>query len=347
MSTDDKSYFATFEIIAERFPIGGLNTERVREFFVYSLANILPKIVFSKDMEKFLDTIVVEEGAFPRSTLFTDVFATASYLFKDCRSPSLSEWADPDSRYEIVADPPCNLALQSIVALNKKTSEAKELGEGEAPEGLFDDPAMKHSKQRVLSVINTELWDNAGWTGVAVGFTPDMPPILGLMFRNGDVGKQIFLEWRSEVGRTDDAERIRVTILTGVDKDHASSYTLMISSNIDNVSMEPLDRVYMMSRSNVIDNPNPENLNGFRREFDWKKRYFLAPVVIDESMSNPEFLMDHAILKRSIQIREAWTVGPNDPDCMAVRPDTDPFIPDDQPNPPILRLLELRRKMRS
>ena len=45
-----------------------------------------------------------------------------------------------------------------------------------------------------------------------------------------------------------------------------------------------------------------------------------------------------------VVIREAWTVGVNDPDGMAVSPSIDPIIPEGQENAPILGLIEWQKK---
>lgn len=53
---------------------------------------------------------------------------------------------------------------------------------------------------------------------------------------------------------------------------------------------------------------------------------------------------DLLILKREVVIREAWTIGLNDPDGMAVSPGFAPIIPEGQENAPILKLIEWLKK---
>lgn len=98
----------------------------MRDFFAYSLVNILPRVLFPKDTETFLETVAGKEEGLPRTLMFADVFISASNLFDDCKSPSLPDWYQDDKEYDIVSDPPCNLALQSIMALrSQKDKEEK------------------------------------------------------------------------------------------------------------------------------------------------------------------------------------------------------------------------------
>ena len=51
------------------------------------------------------------------------------------------------------------------------------------------------------------------------------------------------------------------------------------------------------------------------------------------------------IRKSHINVIEAWSIGPNDIEMMAIREDDDPIIPEDVENPPIIDAM--RRKFDS
>ena len=70
----------------------------------------------------------------------------------------------------------------------------------------------------------------------------------------------------------------------------------------------------------------------------------MVPVTLSDDGRPPDFHFDLSILKREVVIREAWTVGLNDPDGMAVSPSIDPIIPEGQENAPILELIEWMKK---
>ncbi|ABD55921.1 hypothetical protein [Jannaschia sp. CCS1] len=67
------SELATVVIWPERFLLGSLRADKLRDFFVYSLVDILPKILFPKDTEAFLDVVAGSEEGLPRSLMFADV----------------------------------------------------------------------------------------------------------------------------------------------------------------------------------------------------------------------------------------------------------------------------------
>lgn len=56
-----------------------------------------------------------------------------------------------------------------------------------------------------------------------------------------------------------------------------------------------------------------------------------------------ELIDDDYIAKRELNIRDAWQIGRHDPDAMAIRDDDEPLIPEGEPNPPIVDLLNARR----
>lgn len=342
------SQLATVVIWSESFPLGSLRTDRLRDFFVYSLVNILPKILLPKDTKAFLDVVTGSEQGLPRSLMFADVLASSSSVFDGCRSPTLTDWAAGGESYEIVSDPPCNLALQSIMSLRQqKNKEEMKFGEGVPPEGFLDDTPLKHSVYQTLSMVDVELWQEAGWEGVGVALQPDLPnspPFLGLIFGNRDAGRRIFENWISDVGREDLNEKIRIVILTGVEKSNPNAYTLAVSSKIDKAQFKEIDRIFVTSKMKTMENQDPRNLENFGRAFAASRRYALVPVTLRDDDGPPDFHIDLSILKREIVIREAWTIGLNDPDGMAVSPNIDPIIPEGQVNAPILELIEWWKK---
>lgn len=335
-------------IDANKLPTGGLHTDKLREFFRELLGYILPRVLVPRQTEQFLETIAGVEGGFGRAMFFADVLASSSNLFDESASPRLEQWKRPEASLPITADPPCNLALQSIASLRSVTEKEPAFGTGPAPKELIERIPSAHRKQRVLTKINIELWDKAGWSGVLVALYERAPPLLGLMFRDREAAVDIFEEWRSEIGQVDENDSIRLSILTGVNRLHPSSYTVLIGANHSGLLDSSFDRVFMMSRIHNIPNPNPKNLEMFRNVYSVTGSYYLAPVLIDSTMSNPEIIMDVALLKRLVEFKEAWTVGLNDPDSVAIQPDCEPLIPDehstDAPVLEVLQRLEQRRR---
>lgn len=338
-SPDDRSILGTIEIDRNRFPIGGLHTERIREFFIEILAAVLPRVLMAGDFESFMEAVAGSEGGLVRATLFADVLATASNVFPDGASPTLDEWQSAEAPALPLADPPYNVRLQAIMSLSADVREEPVFGPGTPPPELLTRVPKRHRQQQVLSKINSELWDEAKWSGVLVAVYPRQPPLLGLLFRNRDAAIGIFEEWLAELGDVDYDEQVRVSILTGVNKSYPSTYTVVIGSSMSRLERDESQLTYLISRLNTMDNPNPINLAQFRAAYQHFGAYCLVPVAIDAEMREPELLVDYSILKSAIEFREAWTIGENDPDCVGIRPGYDPVIPEGQTEAPVLALL--------
>ena len=67
------------------------------------------------------------------------------------------------------------------------------------------------------------------------------------------------------------------------------------------------------------------------------------PVVLREE--HPDVLAKYGMLKRGLIIREAWTIGENDPDMMALSEEDNPIVPEGIENPPVNKALARRRGM--
>lgn len=60
-------------------------------------------------------------------------------------------------------------------------------------------PQKERKTMFFSSPIDIDKWDQAGWRGIVYFFHPEMVPVLGLLFENYEVGKDIFIEWRQEI----------------------------------------------------------------------------------------------------------------------------------------------------
>ena len=64
----------------------------------------------------------------------------------------------------------------------------------------------------VTGVIDTELWNKAGWCGTAVLSDGQSAPYLGLLFENREAAVKIFEQWNRDFGHKDIYEEIRISI---------------------------------------------------------------------------------------------------------------------------------------
>ena len=340
---DDPDFLARIEYPASYDPNTEMVDHKLRDFLRDSLGVLIPRVLYAPDFAKYFNRIAGVEEGFGRSLAFSDVFTSASDVVGTAPTFELSEWLDEKHHYP----------LRRRVAVHfRRGSNGEEAilnqpkyGVGEPPEELRNPGRLKHSERRVLSVIETDLWDAANWRGVAVGSSPGHPPFMALLFDNKEAAHRIFLNWQERVGREDAEEIIRVSIVTGMDREHPSSYVTTISSNIERMLKNEtgLIQAVVIVRGKRMDNPDPKNLEMLLSAYRTFGCYFLAPAVLDSDTKPPQVLTDLAILKRELIVRRAWEIGDNDPDMIAIGPDDDPIIPEGMTDPPVARTLQRHR----
>ncbi|WP_166415953.1 hypothetical protein [Cochlodiniinecator piscidefendens] len=291
----------------------------IGEFLLEFCANTLGAIAALPEPEGTLEHMVTQENLFERTISFSFAhFAQSRVLGKYLSS------LDDLSHLVVKSYPPLE-PIPKIVPQNlgesEKPQEKKDV-ESDIPD-IFS-PPRKHSELSVSSVINTHLWDQAGWGGVLYAHSGPMdtqPPLLGLSFESKEMASSIFKEWNEKFGRKDVEDRIRISIIRGIDADNRHHYRAHVTQSIDperNVA-EERKMVVSVSRLNTMEPDSSTNLDGFLEQFEKFGMFFLVPAVISASGREPELLLSQSILRRNLHIRQAWEIEENDPDFVAIR----------------------------
>lgn len=307
------------------------------------IAILLPRTLYVPNMEAYLDRITKNEGGFSRSLTFSDVFSAASNVLGNTPVYTIAEWLVTEHEYKLNRTKPLDLDLPKKPKRDGKPSYTV----GEPPPELLTTDGLKHGQRKVLSYIDNDLWNSAKWSGAAVALFPNYPPVLALLFRDKVAARAIFENWIQKIGSKDEDDQLRVCIVTGVDKDHPSSYKILISANLDYLlqDIDPLDQVITMSRVQHMDNPSPDNLQMLIKSYETYGCYVIAPAIYDPSKPQPEIQNDMGILKRPLVVRPAWEIGEHDVDLAAITLKDNPIIPAGITDAPVLRLLARRKKM--
>ncbi|TWO71561.1 tetratricopeptide repeat protein [Caenimonas sedimenti] len=187
---------------------------------------------------------------------------------------------------------------------------------GPDPESADDDAAISdHREVRVHSVIDEHRWAKARWRGASLSLLgPGEPPILGLIFEDEDAARGIFLRWQERFG-TDQGKDIYVAIVRNVAPTEPHHYTILVTSNLpgDGKAAGVVSRIMRVPAKTAV------HLDAFAQAYEEAQECFLAPVVLRDGQ--PHLLMDVAILKRGLSIRNADDVGDHDVEFMAVGAD--------------------------
>jgi hypothetical protein len=173
---------------------------------------------------------------------------------------------------------------------------------------------------------------------------PDEPPYMALGFRDGDAGKAIFRELIEKLGSDDKQNRLRISIITGVNKAFPNKYGVVIGSNLpDGDGLERGREIISISRVHHMDNTNPLNLRMFRERFERTGKFWLMAAHWPNEQTQPILYKTTIITKNAIRIASAWQLGDNDLDGAAIGPEDDPIIPTTVLDAPVLQLLERRK----
>jgi hypothetical protein len=172
------------------------------------------------------------------------------------------------------------------------------------------------------SLIDVDLWNSAVWLGTAFLHHPTGvdPPGIGFLFENIDAGRQIFSGWQDRVGRSDEYDEIRVSIIKGEILGLPSGYSVHVSSNPlhsvrrahDKGLTLDFKRAVILSRvKRMTPNPGSPHLGRFESDFAKHSRYILLPV---SSNGTPE--LNLSIEKRELHLRLASDISADDVDAV-------------------------------
>lgn len=148
-------------------------------------------------------------------------------------------------------------------------------------------------------------------------------------------------------GTVDRDERLRVSIITGIDKAHPASYRIVIGVNPSLIKVRASGAHFVMiSRINTMEPPDSRNLNFFLKEFKRIGKYILLPAHFVGESKMPRFFIELGIQKSKLYVRPAWQIDKNDFDISGISEDDDFIVPDGVKDPPVVRALQQISKFR-
>ena len=201
-----------------------------------------------------------------------------------------------------------------------------------------------------VSLIREVIWNAAGWTGTAFVYDPSIPaPLaLALIFKNAEAARQIFSQWREELGEADGQERLRVSIIRGISRRSPHSYRVLIGANPKSATAGQKNKIiFLLTRIQTMTPTSDLNLSRFIKNYEQLNHFYLTYALLGDSNSDIVMFYDYCILKRSLEIRDAWQIGENDLESAGILEDDDPIIPEGESDAPVSRLLRAQEKSES
>ena len=317
------------------------------DWFLDILSVVIARLVMIPQPEAYMKRIFGEESGLARSVNFTESGITMENILGRDPKTRIPDWhAEGDPRAYI---PRRTVPWHGGLFAQEADTVKGELsiGVGDIPEGLLDRERTKHTERKVLALIDMPLWDKARWRGVLYVWPRevDFEPWMALGFEDGAVAKAIFRGWRAKLGDVDRDDRIRISILTGVDRSNPNHYTVVVGSNFLESERGPqVTHFVSVSRIHRMEPSTSRNLTAFVSRFERIGTYRLMPAQIDLRAGKSEPYPDLAIQKHKIRISPAWTVEEHDPDGVGILPHDKPIIPDGVSDAPVLKVLARKNR---
>jgi len=323
-----------------------IERQKYRKWLIEIMLIISVRILNFPEGEKGLSDILMQKKAsHDFSIALSDLIITSTEDSHSKEKLWLEDYRNPsDSKFSLKRLSLWYSSTKRSSFKNKPNFEPNNIDSKD----FFSTSTLKHSQVTVESLINQELWDEAGWNGAGyIWKTSEKPLILLLLFsKNRESASKIFEELLRKIGKDDKKELLRISIIRGINKQNPSHYRIVISSNFENI-IEYQKRLIVISRVHTMEPETSYNLENFINMYNILGHYFIAPAYsVDPAMGQVEleFINKYAIHKTSINLRWAWEIKRNDPDNCGIRPDDDPIIPKGEINPPILETLDYIRK---
>jgi hypothetical protein len=309
------------------------------------LGTIFARVFVVPDSEQSLNKLFGDDRAMERAVTFTSSFVVLGNVLGQVPRTDISRWNDTNARDYPLKRAKAWDADYPITAVqdNKPRTLKPDQGSREHIAEHIRLGRVKHSDMELMSPIRERLWDEARWVGNAFMWEPGEVPVLAPVFRHAEPAAQIFKFWRLEFGQVDSADRLRVSIVRGIRRDHPYWYRVIFGANPAAApGATDIRLVVMMARVHTMEPASDANLKAFLSSYEKAGRYVLAHCIRDGE-SDPVLVGDNYIGKINLHLRDAWQVGRNDLDSVGILPEDDPIIPAEQPNAPVLELLELKR----
>lgn len=258
----------------------------------------------------------------------------------------LTDWklSDGSNRFPLRRTKCWNSEAIKNTSEKRSTTVSPKPGQGEPPPELKNVERLKHRDRKIFSLLNVHLWDKAGWSGTGFGFIRNAHnlPLLGLalLFRDENASKKIFAQSREDMGDEDVEEKIRVSIITGIDIDNPAAYRVVIGMNPNWLETSSNSQFISTYRINTMNPKDSKNLEQFISAFEELGFYILTPGYMSQDGSNAAYLWKFGILKRQIFIRPAWQLGEHDFDLCGLQPDDRVIIPRNAKDPPVVGALK-------
>lgn len=303
-----------------------LSDKEYWECFSYFMAYFFVQdTVFQEDVEELIKDRHEKEKIMDRVSSLMLLYQSVYSVLGDKFKYSIRQWQKADDKIY-----PCLIACTERVKIKNR----------------------KHiSSQQNMSVYtissNMQWWEGAKWSGVGFIFDKWLrePPILALLFRNVQDGKNIVKEWKER--QTEGKLGIEIQIIKGINKNHPTWYRVCLAPEIPYADIKEGRYMVVMCRKHTMTPSNTSNIDNFEKMLPRFGRCRLMALAMDDNnqIVGP-YNFDEAIEVKSVTITDAWRVSIHDNTRNALEWDDEPIIPNNESKTaPVLELLNNLREV--
>lgn len=290
---------------------------------------ILSKFFFIEDVKVYLDHLFEKEELNERLSIILDHPNFILGILGNQPRIIFSDWMDDNKIIPMIRKQSLDLSVKNC--MKKDFVDTK----------IDSIDLLSHRQFQVNSIISDSLWDDAQWKGVGVFGNGK---IIGLTLAFADIqkGREIFSDWKTRFGEFDEEESISISIIKGIDRRHPSWYRVIISGSLQKDKFVTDKIFFNTMRIHEMNPTNSDNLNFFEKEYSRIRKFYFCPSEYLEN-SQPKVLLDHSIKKFTIFIRNAWEIGIDDFQQVAIYKDDRPVIPEGVVKAPVEEVLNSKQ----
>lgn len=131
----------------------------------------------------------------------------------------------------------------------------------------------------------------------------------------------------------------------GAVKQRSQVHTFGVGAKIDTANPGG-KRIVTATRVHTMTPETTENLDRFVTSYNKWGFYLLAPAILGAGKAMPDILYDSGIVKHEFAVRNAWEIAPNDFDISLITDDSNPLIPSEVTEAPVIETLKVRKEAR-
>ncbi len=207
-------------------------------------------------------------------------------------------------------------------------------------------PIENHNELSIISVIDKNLWDKAQWSATAYISPPQCPSFILFCYKDIFYGREIFKGLTKKVGKVDQKKVLRLSIIRGIERTQPHSYSVVLGVDPNSCVKRSENKLFVLpSRVHRMNATTPMNLENFLSHYECSNKCIIAPA--SSSGFHPQYINEYGIEIKNLVVKYAWEIGENDMDISALQGNSDPYIPDSEKNPPILRAIKKIKDIKS